>query len=135
MANTNCSTGIYNLCINQGATFLRTFVWATGSSCGCDSGCNCSPSTGSLVDLNGYTADMQIRQTVQSGTVLFEASTTNGLIVLGGAAGTIALTIPATDTSGFNWVKGVYDLNLTSSGGITTRLLQGSVLVSPEVTR
>jgi hypothetical protein len=78
---------------------------------------------------------MQIRQTVQSGTILFEASTTNGLIVLGGTDGTIALTIPASDTGGFTWLKGVYDLNLASSGGVVTRLLQGSVLVSPEVTR
>jgi hypothetical protein len=78
---------------------------------------------------------MQIRQTVQSSTVLYSASTAGGQIVLGGTAGTIALTIPASDTAGFSWIRGVYDINLTSSGGIVTRLIQGNVIVSPEVTR
>jgi hypothetical protein len=78
---------------------------------------------------------MQIRQNVQSSTILYEASTANGAIVLGGTAGTITLTIPASATAGFTWIKGVYDMNLTSSGGIVTRLLQGTVVVSPEVTR
>ena len=78
---------------------------------------------------------MQIRQTVQSSTILYEASTANGAIVLGGAAGTISLTIPVASTAGFTWNKGVYSLNLTSSGGIVTRLLQGTVVVSPAVTR
>jgi len=136
MNTTNCSTGTYNLCINQGATYSVTFVWNTGSSCSCTNGCSCGCSSSlTPVNLTGFTAAMQIRQTVQSSTILYTASTTGGQIVLGGTAGTIALTIPAADTSGFSWIRGVYDMNLTSSGGIVTRLIQGNVIVSPEVTR
>jgi len=136
MNTTNCSTGTYNLCINQGATYSVTFVWNTGSSCGCTNGCSCGCSSNLIpVDLTGFTAAMQIRQTVQSSTVLYSASTAGGQIVLGGTAGTIALTIPASATAGFSWIRGVYDINLTSSGGIVTRLIQGNVIVSPEVTR
>jgi len=125
------------MCVDQGATFIRTFTWYT-CSCGncCTSSCSCGCGTnGTPVDLTGFTADMQIRQNVQSSTILYEASTANGAIVLGGTAGTITLTIPASATAGFTWIKGVYDMNLTSSGGIVTRLLQGTVVVSPEVTR
>ena len=76
---------------------------------------------------------MKVRLTVNSPTVLYEASTANGAIVLGGTAGTIALTIPASATSTFTFVRGVYNLTLTSSAGIVTRLLQGNVIVSPSV--
>jgi hypothetical protein len=136
------AAGTYNLCIDQGATFSRVFLWTVGGcTCGtgyCSGTCGCSSSScagGTPVDLTGFTADMQIRQTVQSSTILYEASTSNGDIVLGGTAGTITLTIPASATAGFTWNLGVYDMNLTSSGGIVTRLIQGAVTVSPEVTR
>lgn len=128
------AAGVYNMAVDQGATYIRTFTWYA-CSCGCESSCGCGTSSSTPVDLTGFTADMQIRQTVQSATILYQASTTNGAIVLGGALGTITLTIPASATTGFTWNKGVYDLNLTSSGGIVTRLLQGTVVVSPEVTR
>ena len=129
------TAGQFDLLINQYATYQVTFTWQTGSNCSCNSSCNCPPVNATPVDLTGYTADMKIRQTINSPTVLFEASTTNGFIVLGGTAGTIALTIPASSTGAFTFVKGVYDMNLTSSSGIVTRLMQGSVYVSPSVTQ
>jgi hypothetical protein len=135
------AAGIYNLAIEQGSTFIRVFVWNTGG-CGCDCGCStesacsCSGlSSATPVNLTGYSADMQIRQTISSPTILYEASTAGGEIVLGGVLGTITLTIPAVDTAAFAFTKGVYDLQLTSGGDIVTRLLQGAVTVSPEVTR
>jgi len=128
------SAGTYNLNIEQGATFIRVFLWQVGGTTDCG-GCSTSTSTATPVDLTGFSADMQIRQTQQSTTILYEGSTANGNIVLGGTAGTITLTIPSTTTAGFTWLRGVYDMNLTSAGGIVTRLLQGTVVVSPEVTR
>ena len=127
------TAGQFDLLVNQGATYQVTFTWQTGSSCSCNSSCNCPPANAQPVDLTGYTADMKVRLTVNSPTVLYEASTANGAIVLGGTAGTIALTIPASATSTFTFVRGVYNLTLTSSAGIVTRLLQGSVIVSPSV--
>lgn len=123
----NCCTGIYNLCINQGATFTKVFTWLAGTCCGQGTaGAQPQP-----VDLTGYTAAMQIRAYPLSSTILFDAS---GDLVLGGTAGTITLSIAASVTETFTWWNGVYDLLLTSPAGVVTRLLQGSVTVSPGVT-
>jgi hypothetical protein len=54
---------------------------------------------------------------------------------LGGAAGTITLTISATDTAALTSGRGVYDLELVSGSGIVTRLLQGVATISRNVTR
>jgi hypothetical protein len=119
-------TGTYNLSINQYATYEKVFIWTAGM-CGCGTvGASSGP-----VDLTGYTANLQIRPFALSTTILYDASSN---IVLGGTAGTITLTIPATATAGFTWWNGVYDLILTSSAGVATRLLQGSVTVTPGVT-
>jgi hypothetical protein len=120
------SAGVYDFEVEQGATFTRVFTWTTGTT-------GCSATT-APVDLTGYTARMQIRPNVSSTTVIFEANTSNGNIVLGGSAGTITLTIPAADTATFNFSRAVYDLELTT-GVTVTRLLQGTVTLSREVTR
>lgn len=122
------NAGTYNLCINQGATFAKTFIWTTKRCCGCGTvGVSSGP-----VDLTGYTAQMQIRAFPLATDVLYDASPD---LVLGGVDGVIQLSIPAADTENFTWWKGVYDLLLTDSSGIATRLLSGSVDVSPAVTQ
>lgn len=121
------AAGTCNLCIDQGATFTRVFVWIAGTCCGCAT----VGATPGPVDLTGYSAAMQIRAYALSVTVLYDASSD---LVLGGIAGTMTLTIPASATEGFTWWNGVYDLILTDSSGNVTRLLQGTVTVSPGVT-
>lgn len=122
----NCGTGIYPLCINQGATFTRVFVWIAGQ-CGCGTvGASSGP-----VDLTGYTAALQIRAYPLATAILYDASAN---LTLGGTAGTITLVIPAANTETFTWWQGVYDLLLTDSSGNATRLLAGAVTVSPAVT-
>lgn len=122
------TAGVYNMLIEQGATFTQEFLWQNGTP-------GCPPTNLTPVDLTDYSAIMQIRATINSPVVLYEASTLIGNIVLGGVLGTITLTITATETAAFDWTRGVYNLNLESSGGIVTRLVQGAVAVSPEVTR
>lgn len=114
------NAGVYDLDIERGATFLRSFYWQ---------------SEGVAVNLTGYTAKMQVRETAASESVLFEASTANGKIALNVDAGQIDLTITATETAAFEWRTGKYDLELTSPSGIVTRLLRGNVQVSQEVTK
>ena len=87
------------------------------------------------VNLTGFTARMQIRETVESTTVLHSLTTENGGITLGGAAGTIALTISATDTAAFTFDTAVYDLEVVSGGGVVTEVASGAVLTNDEVTR
>lgn len=122
----NCCVGIYNLCINQYATYLKVFTWLAPPPNPSAVGAAPTP-----VDLTGYTAQMQIRAYPLSSTVLFDASAD---LVLGGTAGTITLTITPAQTAGFTWWQGVYDLILTAPGGAVTRLLEGTVNVSPGVT-
>ena len=112
-----------NLSIQQGATFRKKITWKTGT-----------PAT--LVDLTGYTARMQIREEVVAEAVLIELSTANSRITLGGAAGTIELYLPPSVTEAIDWESGVYDLELVEPDGINVvRLFEGSVTISPEVTR
>lgn len=118
----DCCVEQYDFCINQGATFSRVFSWSD-TSCGpCTVGSGPEP-----VDITGYTAILQIRQ-YELGPVVYDASPD---LVLGGRAGTIYLTIPASDTVNFTWWNGVYELLMTSPGGYATRLLFGIVTVSP----
>jgi hypothetical protein len=115
-----------DICIFQGATFSQTLYWETGT-----------PS--SPVNLTGYTAKMQIRSKPESKAVILELSTTNGRITLGTAGnfttGAINLLITAADTANLSVCDtAVYDLELTL-GSVVTRILQGNVIISPEVTR
>ena len=111
----------FDITINQGATFELTVTW--------------KDSTGAAINLTGYTARMQVRETYSSASTV--VSLTNGSgITLGGAAGTIAILISATTTAALTApFSGVYDLELVSAGGVVTRLLQGAATVTPEVTR
>ena len=115
----------YPFAIYQGQTFNKVITWTAGA-CGCGTA-GASPSP---VDLTGYTALMQFRASPLGGTLYYDASSN---ITLGGVAGTISLSIPAATTEAFTWFQGVYDLFLTSSQGVATPLLAGTVSVTPSV--
>lgn len=93
--------------------------------------------TGNPIDLTGYSARMQIRQT-QGASVLVEASTDNGKITIPvGTDGKILVKLSATDTTKLKYSKCVYDLKafIGSDGANDLRILQGNVLVSPAITQ
>jgi hypothetical protein len=87
------------------------------------------------VDLTGYTARMQVRASAAATAVLLDLTTENGGITLGGTDGTITCTSSATQTAALTFGTGVYDLELVDGSGVVTRLAEGSVCVSREVTR
>ena len=119
----------YDLLIEQGSTFERTFVWSTVNTAN-------SRLPPTPVNLTGYTARMQIRSTILSPTVLFEATTENGKIVITAATGQVKLIVPAIDSAAWTFIDGVYDLEvIQTSSGFVKRLVQGDVKVSKEVTR
>jgi len=113
-----------NLVIEQGATFGFNINWLQSDE-------------STPVDLTGYTARMHIRDSVDDAATLLELTTENSRIVLDGSAGTIQLSISATDTAAISFTQGVYDLELVDTGdtGEVTRLTYGGVEVRPEVTR
>jgi hypothetical protein len=111
----------YDFAIEQGATTIRSFVWKS--------------SDGTPVDLTGYAARMQVRRSVSAADVLLEASTFNNRIQLDPLAGRITLVLPADVTAAINWTRGRYDIELVSPDGDVTRLVQGEITVSKEITR
>jgi len=114
------SAGIYDITIEQGATFALTATW--------------KDNTGSPINLSGYSARMQVRTSYEAEETLVSLTSSGGDIVLGGALGTIVITIAASVTQGLQINEGVYDLELIN-GATVTRLLQGRATVSREVTR
>lgn len=121
--------GIYNMTCQQGSTFSRVITIRYPDP-------NSPPGdpTYLLYDLTGHQARMQVRRTVDSTTALVTLTTGGGGITLGGEDGTIELTISAANTALLN-SSGVYDLEIVSSTGVVSRILQGEWRLSPEVTR
>jgi len=112
-----------NLSIDQGATFHKGITWKVGDP------------TPLPVDLTGCTARMQVRESIDSENIFIELTTENGRITLGTTDGSVSLDINATDTAALDWKRGVYDLEIIFANGVVRRLLSGTVVVSPEVTR
>ena len=117
------SAGRSNILIEKGTTFQKTYYYKTGKLAS-------SPA----VDLTGYTARAQIRESIDSKTVVAEMTTENGGITITGSEGKIELLISATETADISIEAGVWDLELID-GAIVKRLVYGSVAVSEGVTR
>jgi hypothetical protein len=86
------------------------------------------------VNLNGYTSRLQVRETHYAQETIVALTSGSG-ITLGGSAGTIDLLISASATAAFNAGNFVYDLEIQSTNGTIDRLIEGSFIVTPEVTR
>lgn len=112
--------GSLDFLMPKGSTFSRTLTWKV---------------SGSPVNLTNYTARMQARTSHISGTVVLDMTTANSKIALGGAAGTITLSLSAADTAAITAQSLSYDLELVSAGGVVTRLVEGQIVLTPEVTR
>ena len=122
------AAGIYNFTIEQGTTFKRTFKY--------------KDSTGTAISLESHAIRMQVRKTVESSTVelsitetsgngtpatVFDVSTTN--------TNEFDLIISKEDTAAMSFNTAVYDIEIQDASGNVTRLLQGKIKLSKEVTR
>jgi hypothetical protein len=87
------------------------------------------------VSLAGLTARMQIRETVESPTVIYQCGTQTGEIVLDQTYKTIQLTIPAGITEDFTFETAVYSIELVNQQGVVTPFLTGNMVLVKEVTR
>lgn len=112
--------GNYNFTIDQGAHFERVV--------------SIFNSEGDPFDLTGYTARMQIRDEIDSSTVVMELTTQNGRITLGGELGTITLVLLAANTANID-SDGVYDIEIIDDQARVFRVLKGKIRLEPEVTR
>jgi hypothetical protein len=87
------------------------------------------------VPLNYYTARMQIRETIESDTVLAELTTQNGGIVIDPINYTISLKINAAVTATFNFDSAVYSCELIDSASIVYPFLTGSITLVKDAIR
>lgn len=110
-----------NLTIKQGATFRKRLVWRDAKK--------------KPINLTGYTAKMQVRSTYGDPQVLFELSTENGGITLGGTTGTVELYVSDETAATFSFDRAVYDLFLYAPNGDALPLFEGSVRLVLGVTR
>ena len=114
------TAGRWDFILEQGATFQVTLTY--------------KDSNDTAIDLTSYTARMKIKESHAESASLVELTTANGGITLGGVAGTIALLISDTDTTALDFDNGVHDLEIVSGSGIVTRIVEGNVVFSKEVT-
>lgn len=104
-----------NLFIDQGATYATKL--------------NITDTNGAPVDLTGYTAAAQIRKHyTSSNSVSFTATTT-------AATGAVTLSLSANATANLYAGRYVYDVELVDSQGRVSRIVEGIVTITPNVTR
>jgi hypothetical protein len=86
------------------------------------------------IDLSTYSARMQIRESVDSPTVIYEASTAIGQISLDNTYKTITITILGSVTQTFNFSTAVYSVELFNMANVLSFLV-GNLTLVPEITR
>ena len=121
--------GNYNMLCQQGASFARVIALEQPRT-----PTEQNPAEYEMYPLTNHTARMQVRRTVESTTPLITLTTENGRISINGANGLITLSISAADTAALT-SSGVYDLEIITSGGLVSRVIQGTFTLSLEVTR
>lgn len=131
------AAGLYNFTIEQGTTTSFRIDYRDSNN--------------APIDLSDFQARMQIRNAPGGNTVYAFLSSslsvcgtglnltpTSGGLVLPKSSGSIGVYISAISTSLFNFDKAYYDVEIISGSGecqYVTRLIQGKVKLSKEVTR
>ena len=113
----------YNITIDKYASYELKMTWKTGGA---------SPTP---IPFNGARALMQVRRTTNEQDALFEASSTNGKIVLHPTSGLISIYFSETDTSNMTFTEGVYDIIVKLSNGKVYRVLEGAFIVVDGVSK
>lgn len=104
-----------NLVIDQGSDYQVTI--------------NVETANGTPVNLSGYTSEAQMRKHYTSSrSYTFDTD-------INIAVGTITLSMSSNTTNSISPGRYIYDCEVTSNTGIKTRLLEGIVTITPQVTR
>lgn len=115
--------GNLDLTIYKGSTFVKTIQWKTGD-----------PPV--AVNLTGCTARMQVRKSPCDSVVLETLTTENSKIVITEPInGKFEIRISADTSSAYDFISGVYDLEIVFTNGTVTRIIEGNFIAMPEVTR
>lgn len=110
----------YNTVIDQGADWYITFYYDNPD--------------GTPVNITSYTAALQMRTSPLAKTTVLSLTTGDGITITGNQ-GRIDVHATNVQTTAITNGKYSYDLEITSPQGIVTRLVQGTIEVSPQTTR
>lgn len=116
------TAGSYNFTIEQGTKFSTVLTWKSG---------------GALVDLTGWTAELEAKSDAPERPVVLSLSTTvdengNG-IILGGEDGTITLLAKSALTLPMDFSNADFQLNLIDPSGEPKALIKGALSLEPKV--
>lgn len=112
----------FDLRINQGETFQVAIPVLKANGDPADS-----------ADLAGATVRGQIRSYAAAPSVLYEWSAAALNLAFDGNDAII--TVSAADSSAWSFRTAAYDVEFTDAGGNITRLVEGHVVIYPEITR
>jgi hypothetical protein len=103
-----------NIVIDQGTTFNTTFTFTND---------NDDP-----INFSTYTGASQMRKS-------YSSTTSHAFTVGLGNNGIISLGMSANTTAAITAGRYLYDLEVTDISGVKSRLVEGIVTVTPEITR
>jgi len=110
------AAGIYNITIEQGATFQRSMTIDEEDT---------------DLDLTGYSFAGKIRQEKEDTTAMAAFT----VVITNAATGAIQVSMTATQTSSLAAGTAYYDIEMTRDSGEVVRLLEGMVDITREMTR
>ncbi len=111
----------YNTVIDQGADWYINFTYKNPN--------------GTAINLTGYTAALQVRTSPLALTAVLTLTSGSGITITG-ASGLIEVHATAAQTAAITNGKYAYDIEITApTTNVVTRLVQGTIEVSPQVTR
>jgi len=112
----------YNTVIDQGADWYLTVTYENPN--------------GTPINLSGYSGALQLRSLPSDPTAVLTLTTANNGIAITANTGVVAIHATAAQTRVIDDGIYYYDLEITDTfTSVVTRLVQGQVVVSPEVTR
>ena len=113
------ATATRNLILNKGSTFGISFILTKD---------------GAVPALSGYSVRSAIKSSYDSLDNLVYMSTSNQMIVLETATGTVNINVPEKITRRLPGATGVYDIELIAPNGDTTQIVKGTITFNNQVT-
>lgn len=104
-----------NLLVDQGSTFVTTL--------------NLTDADDNPLDLTSYTGAAQLRKHYTSST------STSFTVATGGNTGVLTLSLTANSTANLTAGRYMYDVEIIDSSNNVTRVVEGIVTVTPNITR
>ena len=89
---------------------------------------------GAAIDLTGSSAKMQVRDTKGGSKLAFTLTSPSGGIIIDPALGKVTTKITPTQTNKLFYPKSSYDVMLTDSNSVKTKLVEGFLTLSRSVT-